>query len=451
MMTWRRVLQLALVHVGVSITVVPVTSTLNRIMIADMKMSAFLVSFLVALPYLLSPLQVAIGNWADRNPLWGMYRSPWILIGGLLASFGSYLTAHAAYLMHEQFGVGLLAAFGAFIVWGLGVNMASVSYLSLVSDLTRDNEGWRSRAVSVMWTAMILSTILVSLTISRLLETATGGLPETGVIDPQLIFTAFGVVWLIASVFVFIGSAGLEPKRAAETAPRHSADNPLVAYRLLVNNASARRFFLYLVLVLVSIHAQDVLLEPFGAEALGMTVSETSRLTSIWGMGVFVTLLGGLVAIRRFGKKRCANIGALIAALGFGLIIVTGLLQQPYLFMSAVFLLGLGGGLMTISNLSFMLDMTVAQSAGLYIGAWGVANFVGQAIGNIISGLLRDIMLVLTGSTIVGYVSVFALEIVGLLVAIYIFQRISVTQFRKDAAGQMADVKMADMLALVSE
>lgn len=49
-MTWRRVVQLALVHVGVSITVVPVTSTLNRIMIADMKMSAFLVSFLVARP-----------------------------------------------------------------------------------------------------------------------------------------------------------------------------------------------------------------------------------------------------------------------------------------------------------------------------------------------------------------------------------------------------------------
>ena len=138
MINWRKVIQLALVHVGVSITVVPVTSTLNRIMIADMKMSAFLVSVLVALPALLSPLQVAIGNWADRNPLWGMYRSPWILIGGLMAAFGSYFTAHAAYLMNDQFGIGLLAAIVTFIVWGLGVNMASVSYLSLVTDLTND-------------------------------------------------------------------------------------------------------------------------------------------------------------------------------------------------------------------------------------------------------------------------------------------------------------------------
>lgn len=440
-MTWRRVVQLALVHVGVSITVVPVTSTLNRIMIADMKMSAFLVSFLVALPYLLSPLQVAIGNWADRNPIWGMYRSPWILIGGLMASFGSYLTAHAAYLMYDQFGIGLAASIGAFILWGLGVNMASVSYLSLVSDLTSDNEGWRSRAVSVMWTAMILSTIIVSLALSRMLETT-----EVGIIDSQLIFTAFGVVWFIATIFIFSGSAGLEPKRVQDIQPQNSADNPIAAFQLLAKNASARRFFIYLVLVLVSIHAQDVLLEPFAADTLNMSVSATARLTSIWGLGVFITLLGGLLAIRRFGKKQCANAGAGIAALGFGLIILTGLLGQPNLFMGAVFLLGLGGGLMTISNLSFMLDMTVASAAGLYIGAWGVANFVGQAIGNIISGLLRDIILALTGSLTAGYVSVFALEIVGLLVAIWMFQRISVTTFRRDA-----DIQMADMLAIASD
>jgi len=440
MINWRRVTQLTLVHVGVSITVVPVTSTLNRIMIADMKMSAFLVSLLVSLPYLLSPLQVVIGNWADRNPLWGMYRSPWILIGGLLAAFGSYFTAHAAYLMNNQFGIGLLAAIGAFTVWGLGVNMASVSYLSLLTDLTTDNKGWRSRAISIMWTVMILSTIVISLLISRMVVTA-----DLGLIDSQKIFATFGIVWFISTLCIFIGTTNLEPKRTEGAQPQNSADNPLVAYRLLMSNASARRFFFYLVLVLISIHAQDVLLEPYGAEALKMSVSETSRLASIWGVGVLFTLLGGLAAIQRFGKKRCANVGAAIAALAFGLIIVTGLLAQPYLFMGAVFLLGLGGGLMTISNLSFMLDMTISQAAGLYIGAWGVANFVGQAVGNIISGLLRDTILALTGNPIIGYVSVFVLEIIGLLVAIWMFQRISVTQFRQEANIQMANMLAATL------
>ena len=66
-MNWKQVGQLAMVHVGVSITVVPVTSTLNRIMIADMHLSALLVGFLIALPYLLSPLQVFMGEWTDRT------------------------------------------------------------------------------------------------------------------------------------------------------------------------------------------------------------------------------------------------------------------------------------------------------------------------------------------------------------------------------------------------
>jgi BCD family chlorophyll transporter-like MFS transporter len=108
--------------------------------------------------------------------------------------------------------------------------------------------------------------------------------------------------------------------------------------------------------------------------------------------------------------------------------------------------LGLGGGLMTVSNLSFMLDMTVPQAAGLYMGAWGVANFAGQAVGNIASGLLRDIALQLTGSSSAGYVVVFSLEIVGLLAAVWLFRHISVAAFRRDA-----EVTLPEVLALAGD
>ena len=103
-----------------------------------------------------------------------------------------------------------------------------------------------------------------------------------------------------------------------------------------------------------------------------------------------------------------------MTAVAFALIIATGLLGQSGLFMGAVFLLGLGGGLMTVSNLSFMLDMTVPQAAGLYVGAWSVANFAGQAVGNVIGGMLSDIFSWLTGNPLAGYAAVFSLEIVGL-------------------------------------
>lgn len=432
-MSWRRALQLALVHVGVSITVLPVTSTLNRIMIADMQISALLVGLLIALPYLLSPLQVLVGNWADQHALWGLHRSPWIVMGGLMASFGGYLTAHAAYWMDANFWPGLLACIVVFSVWGLGVNMASVSYLSLLSEMSGDDEGWRSRTVSIMWTAMIISVIILSLALSIMLDPYS----------PTALYTSFGVVWLLASACVLIGSSNIEPAPVVGSIRKHSADSPVEALRLIMQNTSARRFFFYLVLVLVSIHAQDVLLEPYGAEVLQMPVAATSRLTSIWGLGVLVTLTSGVLLIRRMGKKRSANLGALIAAAAFGLIIIAGVMQVPQLFGVSVFLLGLGGGLMTVSNLSFMLDMAVPQAAGLYMGAWGVANFAGQALGSILSGLIRDVAYYLSGSILSGYVIVFSLEIIGLLGAVWLLRTISVVQFQQEAEMRLQDLLTA--------
>jgi len=429
-MNWWRVIQLTLVHVGVSITVVPVQSTLNRIMIADLGFSALLVGFLVSLPYLLSPLQVLMGAWSDRYPLWGRHRSPWILLGGLMAAFGSYMTAHAAYLLADNWLLGLPAALGAFIIWGMGVNVASVSYLSLVTELSPEGSGWRSRAVSVMWTFMILSTIATSIGLSIALRE----------FSQETLFTAFGVVWFISVVLVFVGASGIEPARPAGQVVRSDARNPVAAVRALAANPSAQRFFAYLLLVLVSIHAQDVLLEPYGAEVLGMEVAQTSRLTSYWGVGVLVTLLGGLVLLRRIGKKPTANLGAWVAAAGFAMIIASGWLSDPKLLYTSVLVLGLGGGLMTIANLSFMFDMTVPAAAGLYIGAWGVANFAGQALGSIVSGGLRDLSFALTGNDFVGYAIVFGLEIAGLLLAVWLFREISVARFRQDAEARLGDL-----------
>jgi BCD family chlorophyll transporter-like MFS transporter len=216
--------------------------------------------------------------------------------------------------------------------------------------------------------------------------------------------------------------------------------------RALANNPTARRFFVYLLLVLIGIRAQDVLLEPYAADTLGLSVSATTRIESIWGAGVFLTLLGGMGTVRWFGKRVNANFGAVVAIVAFALIIVAGVLHNAPFFYGAVFLLGLGSGLMTVSNLSFMLDMTVAQNVGLYMGAWGVANFVAQSLGTVGGALLRDIAYQLTGNVSLGYMVVFAIEIGGLVAALLLFRTITVENFQRDA-----QVEIADMLALAGD
>jgi BCD family chlorophyll transporter-like MFS transporter len=93
-----------------------------------------------------------------------------------------------------------------------------------------------------------------------------------------------------------------------------------------------------------------------------------------------------------------------------------------------------------------MLDMTIPQYVGLYMGAWGVANFVAQSLGTIGGALMRDIAYLLTGDVVLGYMTVFGLEIVGLIAAVLLFRTINVEQFQRDA-----QVELADVLALAGD
>ena len=68
-------IRLGLLHVAVAITFVLINGILNRVMIHDMQILASVVAVLVVLPYLLSPLQVWIGQYSDTHPIMGYRRT----------------------------------------------------------------------------------------------------------------------------------------------------------------------------------------------------------------------------------------------------------------------------------------------------------------------------------------------------------------------------------------
>ena len=51
-----------------------------------------------------------------------------------------------------------------------------------------------------------------------------------------------------------------------------------------------RRFFIFVMLTVVGMLGQDVLLEPYAALVLGMSVGATTRLTAIWGAGTLLSM-----------------------------------------------------------------------------------------------------------------------------------------------------------------
>ena len=429
----RKRIQLALIHVAVAMTLVPINSTLNRVMIKELAIAATLVAILASLPYLFSPIQVAIGSYSDRHPWFGYRRTPYIALGLALCVSGVILAPPAVFLMPTQPFLGLLLSLLVFGAWGMGFNIASVAYLSLATELS--GEKGRSGTISVMWFVMIVGIILTAAALGQLLESYTYAALER----------AFIIIALAALFLGLLGMIGLEPRQeriSAGEAPRRSSSFELV--RTVLANPAARHFFFYLIILLAAILGQDVLLEPYGGEAFDLPVAATTRITSIWGTCVLITLLVAGWLERRLDKRTIARSGAWLAIAGFVVIASSGLIRQTGLFYGGVVLLGLGTGLATVSNLSLMLDMTTAQ-VGLYIGAWGMADALARLLGTVLSGVVRDLVAQFSHNALLGYVTVFLIQAGLLLLSLRMLGRIDVQRFRRQSRS------IVDRAALLNE
>ncbi|MCX6016349.1 MAG: BCD family MFS transporter [Chloroflexales bacterium] len=418
-MRTSQLLRLSAVHVAVALTLLPINSTLNRIMISELGISATLVALMIAVPYILSPMQMWVGSLSERYPLWGWRRTPYIILGLVLCAAGSALTPYAAFAIHDGVWWGLPLGFVAFGAWGFGFNFATVSYLSLATELS--GAGQRARTVGVMWFVLILSMIIGGITLARSIEPYS---------HARLV-AAFAVVAGIALTIGLVGLIGLEPRYTAAHGDQRK--NIGATLQMVAHNPQARNFFVYLMLLLIALLGQDVLLEPYAADVFGVSPANTTRFTSIWG----VALLVGLLVTNRltlwYGLKRAAHIGATFAALGLLGIVLAGVLDQVGLLLPSLLLFGFGSGISTAANLALMLDMTIAGQVGLFIGAWGVADALARLGGTLLSGVVRDVVTFGTGNKLAGYATVFGIEFVFLLVSMVMLQRIRSDEFQAKA------------------
>ncbi|MBK8418367.1 BCD family MFS transporter [Candidatus Villigracilis saccharophilus] len=412
--------QLGLIHVAVAMTLVPINSTLNRVMIKELSLSATLVAVLASLPYLFAPIQVAIGSYSDRHPIFGLRRTPYILSGLILCVLGVIVSPQVAFLMAENFSLGLFAGIFAFGLWGMGYNLSAVSYLSLATELSAENE--RGKTIATMWFMMIVSIIATAIGLSRMVDPYT----------PEALIRAFGYVAASALTLGLLGLIKLEPRsNSAAEGPRSENYSYKQMSAAITANPVARTFFIYLLLLLAAILGQDVLLEPFGAEAFNMTVTQTTRITSLWGTFVLVAILIAGLLEGRVMKKTVAQFGNIGALAGFVVIVASGVTRSTNIFYIGVTLLGLGTGLSTVANLSLMFDFTMPGMVGLYIGAWGFSNALSRLTGSILGGVVRDVVNQATGQALSGYLVVFAIEAMMLLVAAIMLTRIDIKKFAK--------------------
>ena len=420
-----RLLRLSLFQVSVGIELVLLNGTLNRVMIIELGIPAWLVAMMVALPILAAPFRAVVGYKSDNHrSVLGWRRVPYIWIGTLI-QFGGLAILPFALLVLSGRGamspklVGEIAAALAFLMIGAGLHTSQTAGVALATDLAPRSS--RPRVVALLYVMLLAGMVAASLSFGALLR-------SFDYIKLIKIIQGAAVVTIVLNLTALWKQEARGTVTAESDEPKESFRS---SFRSFLSGGPASRLLVAVGLGGAGFSMQDILLEPYGGELLHLSVSATTALTALMAGG---TLLGLFLAARWLSSGKDANklaaFGSLIGIAGFSAVIFAAPLESLKLFWLGTLCIGFGGGWFSVGTLTASMSLSERGQSGLAIGAWGAVQATVAGAGIAISGLLRDVFssLAVRGalgpgltSPAVGYSFVYHIEIAllfGTLVAL---------------------------------
>jgi MFS transporter, BCD family, chlorophyll transporter len=430
---------------------------LNRVMISELGFPGLLVGVALACEQFVAPARVLFGQLSDSHPLAGRHRTPYIWLGALLfctlAVLSVPLIFQVARLL-DSGGGALLAAIaalcGLFAAYGLAISMASTPYLALLIDSTSEQE--RPRAVGIIWCLLTVGIVVGAIAIAIALGNLDG-VTDPAVLQPALMgfMVRVAVVVLVLTVTATLGierpRTGSLQAGAEATSARDEAITLRQSWALVTSSRQVMVFFLFLILFTLGLFLQDPVLESYGAEVFGMSIAATASLNALWGIGTLVGLLvAGLWITPRLGKFATARLGCQLIVASLALLLLSGVTAQVSVLQVVMVLFGLAAGIGTNSALVLMLDLTLPQAAGTFVGVWGLAQALSRALGKVFGGGLLDLgrflHLQFTGGTdpFPAYALVLSVELLVAAAALVLLGRVNLRQFREDTGRSLSRV-----------
>ncbi|MCR9147640.1 MAG: PucC family protein [Rhodobacteraceae bacterium] len=383
-----QLLRLSLFQVSVGMATVMLLGTLNRVMIVELSVPATIVAFMIALPVLIAPFRTLLGFRSDthRSAI-GWKRVPYLWFGSLWQMGGLAVMPFALLVLSGQQTVGpawageVLAAL-AFLMTGLGLHMTQTAGLALATD--RADDATRPRVVALLYVMFLLGMGLSAIVIGWLLRDFS---------ELQLVRVVQGaaLTGIILNLIALWKQEKVRPMtRAERETPRPRFRD---AWADLMAGGQAGRLLAVVFIGTMAFNMQDVLLEPYGGEILGLSVSSTTMLTAIWATGALMGfVLTGRALTRGRSAFRMAALGVLVGILAFSVVVLSAPMQSPPMFFAGAGLIGLGGGIFAVSTLTAAMTMPATGLAGhgLALGAWGAAQATAAGLSIALGGALRD-------------------------------------------------------------
>ncbi|QFS84773.1 PUCC protein [Roseivivax sp. THAF40] len=383
-----QLLRLSLFQVSVGMATVMLLGTLNRVMIVELSLAATIVAVMIALPVLIAPFRALLGFRSDthRSAI-GWKRVPYLWFGSLwqmggLAVMPFALLVLGGDVIHEVPFAGEVLAALAFLMTGLGLHMTQTAGLALASDRATDET--RPRVVALLYVMFLVGMGVSALIIGWLLSDYT---------PLRLIRVVQGaaVAGLALNLIALWKQEQVRPMSAAERAePRPSFGD---AWADFAKGGIAGRLLVVVFIGTMAFNMQDVLLEPYGGEILGLSISSTTLLTAMWAAGALIGFaFAGRMLARGGNPYRMAASGVLVGVAAFSTVIFAAPMESSALFFTGAGLIGLGGGYFAVSTLMAAMTMPAAGLAGrgLALGAWGAAQATAAGLSTAFGGALRD-------------------------------------------------------------
>ena len=419
-----RLLRLALFQVTVGMAVVLLIGTLNRVMIVELGVPAWLVATMISLPLLFAPLRAVVGWKSDTHrSVLGWRRVPYLWMGTMVQFGGLAIMPFALILLSGDSNaapwVGQAAAALAFLLVGAGLHTTQTVGLALATDLSPPESHPTVVALLCMMLllGMVFSALLFGLALHefsqmRLIQVIQGAALATLVLNAVALWKQ-------------------EPRNPAATRAGRDVPSFIETWRGFNRGPQARRRMVALGLGTIAFSMQDVLLEPYGGHVLRLPVAATTAMTAALAVGgLFGFALAAMVLRRGMDPYRLAGAGALAGLAAFAAVVFAAPLDSVPLFTTGVMGIGFGAGLFAHCTLTAAMAAAPRGQVGLTLGIWGAvqASAAGGAVAA--GGLLRDAVAMLAeqgslGPVLVnpatGYVAVYLVEVAllfGTLIAV---------------------------------
>lgn len=428
---WLGIVRLGLVQTSLGAIVVLTTAALNRVMVVEHALPATIPGILVALHYAVQMLRPRLGHGSDQ----GGRRTPWIMAGMAVLGCGGVLAAVGTAWMGTALVPGLVLATLAFLLVGIGVGAAGTSLLVLVA--ARVAPARKPAAASIVWIMMIAGFVVTTATTGRLLDPYS----------PERLVGVTAAVALIAFVVSLLAVAGIEGPRTARRADTHPRTEFRTALGEVWAEPMARHFTIFVFVSMLAYSAQDLILEPFAGAVFGMTLGESTRLSSVQHGGV----LAGMVLIAIAGTLVKGSMRALrgwiLGGCVVALVVLVGLAFAPssadaFPLRSAFFVLGVANGAFAAAAIAAMMQLVSSGRTGregVRMGMFGAAQAIAFGLGGLVGTIILDLGRLATGSVTGGYSVVFLADAALFLASAVLALRIGQGAARpRDDFGRIA-------------